>query len=134
MIQHSVVLNAMADAVSNYGAGAGGTRNISGTSYLFNKLEDELTELHAMESALVFSSGYVANEAAISTLGKLRHLYSDELSHTSKIIGACHGKYETLIFAHNDLNHLEELRQEDNPDAPKVTLFDLNFSLCAAQS
>eukprot|EP01083_Nonionella_stella_P027339 75274_1 len=132
MGQHSVVLNAMTDAVSNYGAGSGGTRNISGTSHLFNKLESELADLHAMESALVFSSGYVANEAAISTLGNLLpncEIYSDELNHASMIMGARHGKYKKFIFRHNDLNHLEELLQEGNPDAPKVILFESVYSM-----
>lgn len=132
MGQNPVVLDAISEGVQKYGAGAGGTRNISGTSHLHTELEEELAHLHRKESALVFSSGYVANDAALSTLGTLLpncEIYSDALNHASMIQGVRHSKAKKFIFKHNDMEHLEELLKQGAPDAPKIILFESVYSM-----
>ncbi|MEM6811531.1 MAG: 5-aminolevulinate synthase [Pseudomonadota bacterium] len=132
MGQNPVVLNAMKEAIDHYGAGAGGTRNISGTQKLHNDLENSIADLHQKDSALLFSSGYVANEAALSTIINLLDnpvVFSDENNHASMIQGIRKSKYEKKIFQHNDVKHLEELLQETEINRPKLIAFESVYSM-----
>lgn len=133
MGQHPEVLEAISSTAKSIGAGAGGTRNISGTSHLHTILERELADLHDQESSLVFSSGYVANDATLSTLGSTLpecEFYSDEMNHASLIQGIRHSKAKKFIFRHNDVGHLEELlRTKGNPESPKIIVFESVYSM-----
>jgi 5-aminolevulinate synthase len=132
MGQHEVVLEAAAQALRDYGAGAGGTRNISGTTHLHVLLEDELATLHRKEAALVMTSGYVANEAAISTIAKLLPdcvIFSDSLNHASMIAGVRASACEKRIFRHNDLDHLEELLKAEPKERAKLVIFESVYSM-----
>ncbi|MEO0567658.1 MAG: 5-aminolevulinate synthase [Pseudomonadota bacterium] len=132
MGQHPVVLQAMHEAVDATGAGSGGTRNISGTTVYHKQLETELADLHGKESALLFTSAYIANDASISTLAKLLPgliIYSDELNHASMIEGVRRNGGEKRIFRHNDLAHLRELLEADDASAPKLIAFESVYSM-----
>lgn len=132
MGQNPVLLNAMKDAVDRYGAGAGGTRNISGTSKLHVDLENSLADLHQKEAALVFSSGYVANEGALSTILRVLDnpiIFSDEMNHASMIHGMRSAKCDKAVFRHNDLEHLEELLKATDISRPKVIAFESVYSM-----
>ncbi len=132
MGENEAVREAMKEAIDKVGAGAGGTRNISGTTHYHVLLERELASLHGKQAALVFTSGFVANDAALSTLGA--HLpgcviLSDELNHASMIDGIRHGKCEKRIFRHNDPADLDRLLSDLDPEAPKVVAFDSVYSM-----
>ena len=132
MGQSDVVLNAMRDALTKAGAGSGGTRNISGTTVYHKKLENELASLHRKEDSLLFTSAYVANDAALSTLTRLFPgliIYSDELNHASMIEGIRRNGGEKRIFRHNDVNHLRQLLIEDDVKAPKLIAFESIYSM-----
>lgn len=132
MGQNEVVKAAMRAAVDEYGAGAGGTRNIAGTTVLHDALEAELADLHGKEAALVFSSGFAANEAALSTLGKIFEncvIFSDADNHASMIAGIRHSAAEKRVFRHNDLAHLEELLSAEPVDRLKIIAFESVYSM-----
>src|ERR1700760_4485430 len=131
--QNPVVTEAMKAAIDEAGAGSGGTRNISGTTHYHVELEAELADLHGKEAALLFTSGYVSNEASLSTLYKILPglvVFSDELNHNSMISGIRSGPREQRrVFRHNDLAHLEELLAAAPADAPKVIAFESVYSM-----
>ena len=132
MGQHPAVLSAMHEAIDATGAGSGGTRNISGTTVYHKALEAELADLHGKEAALVFTSAYIANDATLSTLPKLFPgliIYSDALNHASMIEGVRRNGGAKRVFRHNDVAHLRELMEADDPSAPKLIAFESIYSM-----
>jgi 5-aminolevulinate synthase len=132
MGQHPATRHAAHDAVDRLGTGAGGTRNISGTTHLHVVLEEELADLHGKEAALVFTSGYVSNEATISTVAQLLPdcvILSDEMNHASMIAGVRGSRCPKMIFRHNDLAHLEELLASLPYERAKLIAFESVYSM-----
>ncbi|MBR7653381.1 5-aminolevulinate synthase [Brucella oryzae] len=132
MGQHPDVLAAMHEAIDLSGAGTGGTRNISGTNRQHVALETELADLHGKEAALIFTSGWISNLAALGTLGRVLPncaIFSDAQNHNSMIEGIRRSGADKFIFRHNDAAHLDELMNSVDPERPKIVAFESVYSM-----
>ncbi|PIW28134.1 MAG: 5-aminolevulinate synthase [Rhodospirillales bacterium CG15_BIG_FIL_POST_REV_8_21_14_020_66_15] len=132
MSQSPVVLDALTEAAKTFGCGSGGTRNIAGTTHLHVVLERELAALHGKEAALLFTSGYVSNDAGISTIANLLPdcvIFSDAWNHASMIAGIRNSRCEKRIYDHCDLGHLERLLKATPADRPKLIVFESVYSM-----
>ena len=132
MGQHPASIAAMTETASRLGVGAGGTRNISGNSHAVVTLEAELADLHGKDAALVFTSGYISNQAGISTIGRLLPdclILSDQLNHNSMIEGVRQSGRDKAIFRHNDVQHLEDILKAAGRERPKVIVFESVYSM-----
>lgn len=132
MGQNLKVINAMKDALDECGAGSGGTRNISGTTHYHVLLEQELAELHNKQSALLFTSGYISNEATLSTLASTLpncYVFSDELNHSSMIQGIRASGANKIIFKHNNVDDLKKKIAEIDQAYPKIIAFESVYSM-----
>ncbi|MCE3254639.1 MAG: hemA [Rickettsiaceae bacterium] len=130
--QNQLAIDSAIDAIKNFGIGAGGTRNISGNHHCLIELEQEIAALHQKPAALVFGSGYAANEAAIVALAKIIPnlvLFSDQKNHASIISGVRNSRLEKNIFRHNDMAHLEELLKNYPLERPKIIIFESVYSM-----
>ena len=132
MGQHPDVLEAAHRTLDRSGAGTGGTRNISGTNLAHVQLETELADLHSKEAALIFTSGWISNLAALGTLGRLLPgcaVFSDALNHNSMIEGIRRSGAQRFVFRHNDVSHLDELMSSVDPSCPKIVAFESVYSM-----
>lgn len=132
MGQHPIVIEAMHRAIDEVGAGSGGTRNISGTTRYHVELEHEIADLHGKEASLLFTSGYAANDATLSTLARVFNdcvIISDELNHASMIEGIKRGGGPKRVWRHNDLEHLETLLKQLDPQQSKIVAFESVYSM-----
>jgi 5-aminolevulinate synthase len=137
MSRNQVVVDAMVDATKRYGCGAGGTRNIGGNNHFIVELENDVSNLHSKDSALVFTSGYVANSTTLTTLSKILPgcvFFSDELNHASIIEGIRNSRSEKEVFRHNDSEHLEFLLAKYPLETPKVIVFESAYSMDGLRS
>lgn len=132
MGQNAVAIDEAVAALKSYGLGSGGTRNISGNHHLTVELEKEVAELHGKEAALVFISGYLANDTTITTLAKIIPdlvIFSDQKNHASIISGIKNSRLEKQVFRHNDMEHLEELLKKYPTAKPKIIIFESVYSM-----
>ncbi|XP_070824179.1 5-aminolevulinate synthase, non-specific, mitochondrial-like isoform X1 [Chaetodon trifascialis] len=135
MSRHPKVTQAVMEALRKHGAGAGGTRNISGTSKFHVELEYELADLHGKDAALLFTSCFVANDSTLFTLAKMLpgcEIYSDAGNHASMIQGIRNSGVKKFIFRHNDVSHLQELLEKSDPSTPKIVAFETVHSMDGA--
>ncbi len=132
MSQHHAVLDAASRALTDNGVGSGGTRNIGGNNYSIEELEKEIADLHNKDSALVFTSGYVSNDASLSSLAKIMPdlvFFSDELNHASMVAGIRNSRSQKYIYKHLNINHLEELLKSVDINKPKIIAFESVYSM-----